>query len=74
LFSLCFLHSCRVLIETDSSASQWLEALPADSRDAETHRWWWADWDKMLEAWRRDAKLQSYVDSVQALVVAGQQV
>ncbi|TKA54101.1 hypothetical protein B0A53_03478 [Rhodotorula sp. CCFEE 5036] len=52
----------------------WLEALPADSRDAETHRWWWADWDKMLEAWRRDAKLQSYVDSVQALVVAGQQV
>lgn len=59
--------------KTDTSVPQWLEVLPTDSRDAETHRWWWADWDAMLETWRRDAKLHSYADSVQALVVPGEQ-
>ncbi|POY73621.1 hypothetical protein BMF94_3155 [Rhodotorula taiwanensis] len=51
----------------------WLEVLPADSRDAETHRWWWADWRQMLAAWLEDANLHKHVASVEKLVVKGSQ-
>ncbi|GAA5863344.1 hypothetical protein JCM3774_005260 [Rhodotorula dairenensis] len=52
----------------------WLEILPSDSRDAETHRWWWTDWNSMLETWCTDDELKSHVDSIRKLVVQGGQV
>ncbi|GAA6036115.1 hypothetical protein JCM8097_006623 [Rhodosporidiobolus ruineniae] len=51
----------------------WLQLLPADHRDAETHRWWWADWKQMLARWKSDEKLGRYVKGVEALVVQGEQ-
>ncbi|GJN89518.1 hypothetical protein Rhopal_002505-T1 [Rhodotorula paludigena] len=51
----------------------WMQVLPADSRDAETHRWWWADWRDMIAAWERNDKLSNDIDAVQKLVVQGLQ-
>jgi hypothetical protein len=55
------------------SLSQWSQLLPADSRDAETHRWWWADWREMIARWKEDEKLSGFVEEVEKLVVEGGQ-
>ncbi|BGP39360.1 hypothetical protein JCM10449v2_003298 [Rhodotorula kratochvilovae] len=46
----------------------WLDPLPASSPDRETHRWWWADWQAMLAAWRADERLEGYLALVEGLV------
>ncbi|TNY20463.1 glycosyl transferase [Rhodotorula diobovata] len=46
----------------------WLDPLPPSSPDLETHRWWWADWRRMLAAWDNDARLSGYVEGVTGLV------
>ncbi|GAA5829762.1 hypothetical protein JCM11251_007871 [Rhodosporidiobolus azoricus] len=51
----------------------WLELLPSDHRDAETHRWWWADWRQMMARWAEDEELSGYVKRVEGLVVKGTQ-
>ncbi|GAA5819986.1 hypothetical protein JCM3770_006814 [Rhodotorula araucariae] len=49
----------------------WLDRLPPASPDRETHRWWWADWRAMLDAWRSDAGLSGHVKLVEGLVHTG---
>ncbi|GAA5866592.1 hypothetical protein JCM8547_005469 [Rhodosporidiobolus lusitaniae] len=51
----------------------WLQLLPADHRDAETHRLWWQDWREMVARWKEDEKLAGFIAGAEALVVSGQQ-
>ncbi|GAA5976202.1 hypothetical protein JCM11641_001081 [Rhodosporidiobolus odoratus] len=51
----------------------WLQLVDADNREAESHRWWWADWDHMLGRWQQDEKLRGFVQGAKELVVQGTQ-
>jgi hypothetical protein len=66
-------RSSLFLDVANTVSKQWSQILPADSRDAETHRWWWADWREMIARWKENEKLNGFVEGVESLVVAGGQ-